>query len=228
MLEESRRKIAELEKDKPLWEEQARKRAEQEAAGRRHAEEAKAQRANNDAAAKEREKQRAQEEAEEKARRERDAAAEKIRRKRRLARDNASSDAYKWTSRGWNTSVALERYNHLSEAFDKANFFRGAEGDVVVFESIPWPVLHRPLQFGVEDVDWSAVEAFFKQVKHYMTTTEYRTLIEKSHKRFHPDRWRSRRVLQCVEDEEEKECLEVAANTVAQALTPLWGELKGR
>lgn len=224
-LEESRRKIAELEKDRPLWEEQARRRAAQEAEERRQAEQRKAKHAENNEAAKEREKQRAKELAEENARREREAAADQLRTKRLRTRDAARRDAQTWTARGWNAAIALERFKHLSEAFDKLNFFKG---DVIVFECIPWPVLHRPLQFGVEDIDWSAVEAFFTQVKRYMPAAEYRSLVEKSHKRFHPDRWRSRRVLQCVEDEEEKECLEVAANTVAQALTPLWQELTGR
>ncbi|KLO04293.1 hypothetical protein SCHPADRAFT_840822, partial [Schizopora paradoxa] len=114
----------------------------------------------------------------------------------------------------------------LCAAFDSSNFIRGEA--VTIFESIPWPMLSRPGTFGVEDIDWASVEAFFLHVRHHIPSKEFRELVEKSHKRFHPDRWRSRRVLASVDDEEEKECLEVAANTVAQALTPLWQELTGR
>ena len=226
MLEESRRKMAELEKDKPLWEEQARKRATAEVNERAHAEAAQKAQSRTEARAnaeKEREaraKQKADAE-----RREREDASAEVRRKRERARQAAIRDGNIWLRRGWSATAALERYKALSEAFDKLNFFRG---DVVVFEIIPWPVLKRPNTFGVEDVDWTSVEAFFKEISLYLSATEYKNLVEKSHKRFHPDRWRSRRVLTCVEDEEEKECLEVAANTVAQAITPLWQEVTGR
>ncbi|KAH8119230.1 hypothetical protein DFH11DRAFT_1686161 [Phellopilus nigrolimitatus] len=225
MLEESKRKIAELEKDRCLWEEQARRRAAQEAEEKAHAEAACRARAASQAAAAEQEKQREKQTAEEKAQNERDAAAAAVRTKRAEARIAARRDARVWLARGWTTPRALERYKQLCDAFDKLNFIKG---DVVVFETIPWPVLLRPGSFGVEDVDWTAVETFFLQVRTYMPTKDYVTLVEKSHKRFHPDRWRSRRVLQCVEEEEEKECMEVAANTVAQALTPLWQDVTGR
>ena len=45
--------------------------------------------------------------------------------------------------------------------------------------------------------------------------------------RFHPDRWRARGLLKSMEDDDERGFVEVAANTVAQALTPLWREAKG-
>lgn len=156
---------------------------------------------------------------------EREDVAAELRIKREKARKDAVRDANMWLRRGWTVHAALKRFKIQSEAFDKLNFFRG---DVIVFETIPWPVLKRPNSFGVEDIDWTAVESFFKEVSLYLNVDEYAKFVEKSHKRFHPDRWKSRRVLACVEDEEEKECLEVAANTVAQAITPLWQEVTGR
>ncbi|KAI5123657.1 hypothetical protein M0805_001687 [Coniferiporia weirii] len=225
VLEESRRKIAELEKDKPLWDAQAQRRAAEEAKEKDRVEAARKARAASQAVETEQEKQRAQQHAEEAAQRKQEAAAADVRAKRKQAREAAQRDARGWLSRGWNARAALERYRLFSDAFDRLNFLRG---DVVVFETVPWPVLLRPGAFGVEDVDWAAVEAFFRQVRVYMPNQEFVKLVEKSHKRFHPDRWRSRRVLHCVEDDEEKECLEVAANTVAQALTPLWQEVTGR
>lgn len=123
----------------------------------------------------------------------------------------------------WTTQRALERYKSLAEAFDNAKFTAETP---VSFATIPWPVLHKPTRFTVEDVDWSSVEAFFNTVRPHMRSQDYKVFIEKSHRRFHPDRWRARRVLQSIEDEELRACLEVAANTVAQAITPLWREVK--
>ena len=123
----------------------------------------------------------------------------------------------------WTTQRALERYKLLAEAFDDTKFTAEAP---VSFAAVPWPVLHKPTHFTVEDVDWSSVEAFFHAVRPHMRNQDYKTFVEKSHRRFHPDRWRARRVLQSVEDDELRSCLEVAANTVAQAITPLWREAK--
>lgn len=130
----------------------------------------------------------------------------------------------RWSYGVWTTQRALERYKVLSDAFDTAKFM---PEDPITFLTVPWPVLHRPSTLKIEDVDWSAVEAFFKAVRPHMRGQDYNALVEKSHRRFHPDRWRARRVLQGLADDELKACLEVAANTVAQALTPLWREVKG-
>ena len=226
-IEESKRKLAELEKDRPLWEEQARKRAAQEAEERMRAEALNKARAASQPPStdprKENTNQRARtEEAEQRAQ---EAAAADVRTKRAKAREAAQRDARGWVARGWTARRALDRYTSLSDAFDTMNF---AKGDVIVFETIPWPVLVRPGSFSVEDIDWTSVESFFRQVRAYVPGPDFRKLVERSHRRFHPDRWRSRRVLSCVEEEEERECLEVAANTVAQALTPLWQEITGR
>ena len=72
------------------------------------------------------------------------------------------------------------------------------------------------------------MEDFCNAVKQLVGEKEYTKLMEKSVRRFHPDRWGNRRVLSCVEDGEEKECLEAAANIASQALTPLWQEATGR
>ncbi|KAJ6586933.1 hypothetical protein DFH09DRAFT_1141997 [Mycena vulgaris] len=221
---ESRRKLAELEADRPLWEQEAKKRErlekeKQEAERSRTAERraAEARRADEDRRAKlEREQQqaRAKEEArvrgwEERARRER----EKRQRNER------------WSYGPWTTQRALERFKTLSEIFDSAKF---SQDDPLTFDAVPWPVLHSPVSFSVEDVDWAAVEGFFAAVKPHMRSQDFISFVEKSHRRFHPDRWRSRGLLKSVADEADRGCLEVAANTVAQALTPLWRDITGR
>jgi len=98
----------------------------------------------------------------------------------------------------------------------------------LTMEAVPWPVLTPPARFSVADVDWGAVEKFFSGVKEFMGKQDYKTFVEKSHRRFHPDRWRGRSLLKTVLDEMEKNNMEVAANTVAQALTPIWRGVTGR
>ncbi|KAI9442241.1 hypothetical protein H4582DRAFT_1809015, partial [Lactarius indigo] len=77
-------------------------------------------------------------------------------------------------------------------------------------------------------IDWAAVETFFHTVRGHMRAQDYRVFVQKSHRRFHPDRWSARGLLTAVKDENARGMIEVAANTVAQALTPLWREARGQ
>ncbi|KAJ7072322.1 hypothetical protein C8F01DRAFT_973331 [Mycena amicta] len=202
-IEESRRKLAELEADRPLWEQEAKKRERREreeqealrakADERRTAEVRKAEEERR--ARMEKERQKAQEEEQRRAGQER-AQREKERRQR-----NARLSYGPWTSQR-----ALERYNTTSEAFDNTKF---SVDNPLDFDAIPWPVLHPPFSFSVEDIGWAAVEAFFTEVKVHLRPQEFVTLVQKSHRRFHPDRWRSRNLLKTVSAEAERECLEV-------------------
>jgi hypothetical protein len=54
----------------------------------------------------------------------------------------------------------------------------------------------------------------------------YKSLVEKVHRLFHPDKWKSRRSLVTVMDEELRKLLEEAGNVVAQAMTPIWRRSK--
>ncbi|KAH7888561.1 hypothetical protein F5I97DRAFT_1803319 [Phlebopus sp. FC_14] len=217
---ESIRKLRELDRDKPLWEEERRKREARERAEeqerlakqRRRAEAEKKRREQEEA---ERQRQQAQAAAEQRAREEEQRQREMRQRKQRQ----------RWESGPWTSGRALERYKTLSEEFDSAKFCAEVP---ITFYDIPWPVLHSPSRLTVEDVDWSSVEAFFSTVRSHMRLQDYKTLVEKSHRRFHPDRWRARKVWTAVVDEVERGFLEVAANTVAQALTPIWREVKGQ
>ncbi|KAG8213709.1 hypothetical protein J3R82DRAFT_10409 [Butyriboletus roseoflavus] len=217
---ESIRKLRDLEKDRPIWEAQrkqreARERAEEQerlAKGeRRRKEEEERLRQQHEAA--EREKRRVQQEAERLAREEELRQRENRQRRQRQ----------RWESGPWTTHRALERYRMLSDEFDAAKF---TSGQSIAFHDIPWPVLHAPSHLTVEDVDWSAVETFFATVKFHMRLQDYKEFVEKSHRRFHPDRWRARKIWAAVTDEVERGYLEVAANTVAQAITPIWRAAK--
>ncbi|KII92912.1 hypothetical protein PLICRDRAFT_155823 [Plicaturopsis crispa FD-325 SS-3] len=209
-IEESRRKLAELEADRPLWEEEAKKRA-----ARQHAEEeerraraAERKRAEAKAAEEARRAEREKAEREEAQRRRQEETARKERERRQRQQRE------RWSYGQWTSQRALERYRSLADAFDSAKF---SPEEPLTFEAVPWPVLHSPVTFTVEMVDWSAVESFFTAVRSHMRPQDYKIFIEASHRRFHPDRWRSRRILASIADEDERGCLEVAATTVSQA-----------
>ncbi|KIJ67930.1 hypothetical protein HYDPIDRAFT_107472 [Hydnomerulius pinastri MD-312] len=222
---ESIRKLRELDQDRPLWEEQRRRREAKERAEEQErlakAEErnrAEARRKKQDREEAERERRRAQEEAERLAR------EEELRQEERRQRENHQRrQRQRWESGPWTTLRALERYRTLCDEFDGAKF---TADKPITFHDIPWPVLHQPSRLTVEDVDWSAVEAFFAAAKADMRPQDYKAFVEKSHRRFHPDRWRARKVWSAVADEVERGYLEVAANTTAQALTPIWTAVK--
>ena len=202
---ESRRKLAELERDRPLWEEaartrQAREKAEEEAS-RAIAEERRKARIRREA--EERLRQARQEEAdaaarEEEARQEREAADRRARSRRHRQE--------RWNAAQWTAAHALARYRELSEMFDNTKF---TAEDPLSFDMVPWPILKCPNDIHVEDVEWAAVEQFFSVVQPMMRAPDYKTFVEKSHRRFHPDRWRSRNVLKSVLDEAEKGYMEV-------------------
>ncbi|KAE9411507.1 hypothetical protein BT96DRAFT_968929 [Gymnopus androsaceus JB14] len=202
---ESRRKLAELEADRPLWEAEARKRAlrqkAEEEAERLKAEErkwAESRQADEKRQAEARRKaQEAREKQEEEQRQREEAAKRQRERQQRQQR---------WAYGPWTTQRALERYKALSEAFDTTKF---NNIEPVSFDIVPWPVLASPARLSVEDIDWNAVEKFFDAVRPHMRTQDFKVFVEKSHRRFHPDRWRSRGLLKTVADEAEKGCLEV-------------------
>jgi hypothetical protein len=119
----------------------------------------------------------------------------------------------------WSNHRALERFKAVSLEFESISF---SDTQPFTFESVPWPVLHWPHSLKVDDVEWSAVEEFFQAAQSFLPLDEYKDLVEKSHRRFHPDKWRSRRLLQTVYDDTLRTQIERAGNVVSQALTPIW------
>lgn len=118
----------------------------------------------------------------------------------------------------WSSEKALKRFKLVSEEFDKVTF---NDARPLTFISVPWPLLSDPLRWKVADIEWSGIEQFFKEVRTMLLREEYKTLVEQCHRRFHPDKWKARRILTTASDDEKRE-LEAAGNVVAQALTPLW------
>lgn len=218
-LAESIRKMRELNRDKPLWEEQRRKRETRERVEEQERQAKAEQRRRAEA-----ERQRQQrEEAERQARQVQAETERRDAEERRRQEQRRSRQRQRWESGAWTSHRALERYKVLSEEFDAAKF---TPDQPIAFIDIPWPVLHHPSRLTVEDVDWSAVERFFATVKTSMRPQDYKDFVERSHRRFHPDRWRARKLWSAIRDDVERSCLEVAANTVAQAITPIWREVK--
>lgn len=211
-IEESRRKLAELEADRPLWEEAARERERRESAEC-------AEQAAQKLARERMEASRLAAEAEHEPALRRDA-----RRQERIA----ASQRNFMRPGPWTAQCALERYHTLSETFDRAKF---TNEEPLLFELVPWPVLHAPDALRVEDIDWAAVEAFYHAVRPYLSSplrgvAEYKTLLQKARQRFHPDRWSARRLTTTIVDENEQDCMTAALNTVSQAIASLWSELQ--
>ncbi|KAG0706138.1 hypothetical protein DFH29DRAFT_205702 [Suillus ampliporus] len=238
-LAESIRKMRELDRDRPLWEEQRRKREAREHAEEQEHQVNAEQRRKAEAESQRRQHEEAERQAKAEQRRKAEAENQRQQREARQVRAEAERRAaeeekrrqeqrrirqrQRWESGVWTSHRALERYRILSEEFDTAKF---TPDQPITFLDVPWPVLHPPSRLTVEDVDWSAVERFFATVKTSMRPQDYKDFVERSHRRFHPDRWRARKVWSAVRDDVERSCLEVAANTVAQAITPIWREVR--
>lgn len=198
---ESRRKLAELEADRPLWEAVAARRAEEERVEQLQRARAQEER-RAAAAAKAQQEKRQREEIERIAR-------EEVEKRERARREKEKRQRQSWLYGKWSQQRAMEKYLDLSKLFDETKF--SPEYPLTV-DAIPWPVLQSPSTFAVEDVTWQAVEEFFEAFRSKMRTQDFKNLVEKSHRRFHPDRWRSRSLLTSVADEVERGCLEVGAS----------------
>ncbi|ESK92547.1 polyadenylate-binding protein 1 [Moniliophthora roreri MCA 2997] len=248
-LSESRRKLLELETDRPKWEEarkvrEAKEKEEELGASRRRmqklqAEEAERKRMEAEhAQAKMREeserKKRLEEErkAREKAERERieKERQEKLRReqawrsatleeKARLRR----RDAHQWGRGNWNEAAAVARFQQVVDEFEKTKF---SELKPLTYEAIPWPVPVNPMSFVLEEVQWDVVEKFFNVLRRHLDHAAYRALLDRTHRLFHPDRWKARGISKTIMDAELRSGVEDAGNVVSQAITPLWRTCK--
>lgn len=136
-------------------------------------------------------------------------------RERCSERDNSFTSP----SKVWSHTQAISRYKAVSIEFDALEF---CETQPLTFGSIPWPLLTAPKSTALEQIEWGVVERFFEMLKRSTKQDEFKTLVQEAHRRFHPDRWRSRGLLDTVSDAEEREKLAAAGNIVAQALTPIW------
>lgn len=231
-LAESRRKLDELERDQPLWEAEKRKREAREQA---EAEEQRKRKAHEQAEIKEQENQQrhaAEEAAAKAAYAKVTAAAQELDDTIRLDQyffDSRQRQIERWCGPGrWTHDDAFRRYEEMSAAFDAAKFDENNPPD---FYEIPWPVLFSPCMLQPVDISWVAVEAFFATAvtRFRFKRNDYRLLVEQTHKRFHPDRWRARKVVKSLDGFPAlREWTEEAGKIVSQAVTPIWREVKGK
>ena len=201
-LAESLQKMADLEADRPLWEAAKKKR---EACERAQEEQ---QRVNSEA-------RKAQQRG-----KERDGGGERVsqeqdpNRKReetnyqeRKRLDRERQARYEqWNSGAWTTYRALERYRLVCQYFDETKF---SETYPLTFHDIPWPTLQSPFKNSPQDMTWEAVQGFFMVAKTIIRGQAYRDFLKSSVSRFHTDRWRSRKLLESIVNEEERDCVEV-------------------
>jgi hypothetical protein len=214
-IEESRRKLAELEKDRPLWEDSKRKR---EAREREEALRGSQEKRRREARAQQ---QRRYEE--HKKRREDGPGAQYTTQEREMLKEQKSKEMFVSSSlgmAGWNFEDAHTWYIRTAEAFDKATF----SNDPVMFAIFPWPILLPA--FSIQDISWTNVEEFFITYSRHMSTPNFKRLVLSSQRRFHPDKWRARKVLHNVRDEVERDLLEAAGNLVSQAINPFWERVR--
>lgn len=207
-IEESRRKLRDLEADRPLWEAAARQREAREAA------------LAAEASAKSRARKAEEEEArirDEDLRQQNANAARWDRREEqtrganewaahaRQARERRSR-MEKWTTGLWTESRAFARYLEECTFFDATQF--SAVHHPLTADDVPWPTLSQPDMIPLSTIEWSSVELFFQQLGEAVTQQEYYQLLESSHRRFHPDRWSSRGLFDAVLDPQERQLIE--------------------
>ncbi|KAH7105593.1 hypothetical protein BKA62DRAFT_690246 [Auriculariales sp. MPI-PUGE-AT-0066] len=121
---------------------------------------------------------------------------------------------------------ALTRYSTLCVAFDAAKFNPDQK---LALDAIPWPVL-LPSPVQLDQVTWDAVSEFFSQIEAALNQAAFADLIDKAHKRFHPDRWGSRTgaFKHIAGTDEQRAEVEKRVNAVSQVVTPLWAKRNSR
>jgi hypothetical protein len=132
----------------------------------------------------------------------------------------STRDLERWPrNRRWTVQDALDRFQLLNEEFDALKFSNDMPLTVA---SVPWPVLCVPYDLVIKiHIEWKAVESFFLVIRTLLTPAQFGTLLEKTQRRFHPDRWRSRGLIATVLDERLREVMELAVNIVSQATNEL-------
>ncbi|KAF8906536.1 hypothetical protein CPB84DRAFT_1770028 [Gymnopilus junonius] len=212
-LEESRRKMAELNADRARQRQREQHDRVEEPMRRARTEEPR-----QSAQVKERGRQ---EEA--RRRREETAKQQQQARQRRAAlleraeRERMSRHG-QWSSGPWSTVRALERYASVSAFFDKAKF--SEENLPLTWIDVPWPVLLRPSHItldGLKDIEAAKenVDQFFLAAKLTIRGQQYKDFVRNCLQRLHSDRWSSRRLEEAIIDAAERKRITDARNHVA-------------
>ncbi|KAI1789837.1 hypothetical protein LXA43DRAFT_850316, partial [Ganoderma leucocontextum] len=204
-------KLAALERDKPMWDAAAKMRGE-EGPQREAGAQRKAAKSEGDCRRAEAKVRRAAEEAAAQ-----EARAARVRHLEALAEEERSRRGR--MRRSWDALEAVKCYITAGAAFDETKF---SLDNPILFEKVPWPTLLPPWRVREEDITWQAVEEFFAKAYARLSAKEYMDMVEKSHKRFHVDRWRARQLMKSVGNKEWEDRLETVVNVASQAVTPIW------
>ncbi|KAG6915788.1 hypothetical protein DXG01_009826 [Tephrocybe rancida] len=202
-IEASRRKLAELEKDRGLWEAAAARRQERErkeeealkreAAARRHTMEV--------------EKRKPARRAEDERKRQEEAAREQTPAPEAAYKESQrqlkiQSWHQQWFTREvWSDGHAFQRYVTLLKEFGDTLYKPGVQSMTVL--DVPWPILDQT--FTLTQVTAKTVTDFFSHFRQTLPPEDFKMLLKKSSLRFHPDHWINR--LSCVAEPAERELI---------------------
>ncbi|GAW06680.1 hypothetical protein F5879DRAFT_471364 [Lentinula edodes] len=114
----------------------------------------------------------------------------------------------------------VTRYRRSCIEFDKVSRFSDMRR--ASFTTIPWPVLRTQDAITPSEISWEFVEKFFHFVKDFLGPAVHRSLLEDARKRYHPNRWAAKNVVNSVVSKVEREQLESAGNTVSQAINSIF------
>ncbi|KAK0489922.1 hypothetical protein EDD18DRAFT_1465940 [Armillaria luteobubalina] len=126
----------------------------------------------------------------------------------------------------WSSQRAIHRFYFVLKEFETTQF---SEAKPLTPNSVPWPVLISPTRFYVGMLeDWTLADKFFDRARRSLPYDAYRDLISRTRQTFHPDRWRSRNLLNTVMDEPLRAVMEDSGNKVSQAVNRLYQDMLDR
>ncbi|RPD55934.1 hypothetical protein L227DRAFT_488552, partial [Lentinus tigrinus ALCF2SS1-6] len=62
----------------------------------------------------------------------------------------------------------------------------------LTYQDFPWPVLTFPRRIHSDNLTWKEVEKFFEEVKKKVQRKDFISIVTKTQRQFHPDRWSGR------------------------------------
>lgn len=219
-VEDSRRKMAELERDQPIWEAAKARRKEKDLNARQN-QEAMTQhdqvtKAHNDDEIRPKEGAATGSSARDKEQTEKKEKEKEEERRRAIwALYQAEIERKRFEARHWTRGTALHYYTKLSKEFDaksKGKLF-GANAPLS-FHSVPWPMLVDPRSSSVSDITWETVEEFLSMAEKQMTEEQFNRLLVTSQRRFHDDRWRNWGLFESIPDSQLRIGMEKAVKMV--------------
>ncbi|KAK0200091.1 hypothetical protein DFS33DRAFT_1388387 [Desarmillaria ectypa] len=123
----------------------------------------------------------------------------------------------------WSSQKAINRFFFVLREFETTQF---SEAKPLTPSSVPWPVLISPSRFYVGMLeDWTLADKFFERARRSLPFDTYRDLISRTRQTFHPDRWKSRNLLNTVMDDSLRAVIEDAGNKVSQAVNRIYQDI---